>query len=76
MLPVYDAGTEANDEEAANVPDPAAGGEGFNASRNDVDWVRIHPGVISSEDGLTGSALIGSHRFDNPVIKLTLTRTG
>lgn len=75
-VPAYDAGTEANSEDAASVPGPAAGGEGFNALRNDVDWVRVHPGVISSEDGLTGSALDGSHRFDNPVIKLTITRIG
>jgi hypothetical protein len=73
-VPAYDAGTEANSEDAASVPGPAGGGEGFNTLRNDVNWVRVHPGVISFEDGLTGSTLDGSHRFDNPVIKLTITR--
>ena len=76
LIPAYDAGTEANSESAASVPGPAAGGEGFNATRDDVDWVRVHPGVLSSDDGLTGSTLDGSHRFDNPVIKLTISRTG
>ena len=75
MAPAYDAGTEANSESAATVPGPAAGGEGFNAVRDDMDFVRIHPGVISDQDGLAGSALSGDHRWDNPVFKLVVTRT-
>jgi hypothetical protein len=72
--PAYDAGTEANSESAASIPGPAAGGEGFNVSRDDSDTVHIHPGVISSQDGLAGSVLDGSHRWDNPVFKLVVTR--
>lgn len=75
MAPAYDAGTEANSEIAATIPGPAAGGQGFNALRNDMDFVRIHPGVISSQDGLAGSALSGDHRWDNPVFMLVVTRT-
>jgi len=75
MAPTYDAGTEANSESAATIPGPAAGGEGFNVVRDDMDFVRIHPGVISDQDGLTGSALSGDHRWDNPVFKLVVTRT-
>ena len=75
LAPAYDAGTEANSESAATVPGPAAGGEGFNAVRDDSDFVRIHPGVISGQDGLAGSALSGAHRWDNPVFKLVVTRT-
>lgn len=75
MAPAYDAGTEANSESADTVPGPAAGGEGFNAVRDDMDFVRIHPGVISGQDGLAGSALSGVHRWDNPVFKLVVTRT-
>jgi hypothetical protein len=75
MAPAYDAGSEANSESMATVPGPAAGGEGFNAARDDTDAVHVHPGVISSQDGLTGSALVGSHRWDNPVIKVAVTRT-
>lgn len=76
VLPAYDAGTESNSEDAADVPGPAAGGEGFNATRDDSDQVHIHPGVVSAQDGLGGSALDASHRWDNPVVKLTIVRTG
>ncbi|WP_016955236.1 spondin domain-containing protein [Catenovulum agarivorans] len=67
----YDAGTEANDE--INLPGPAAGGEGYNNTRNDVDRVHIHPGVLSNAE-LTGSMLSPEHKFDNPVTKITITR--
>ena len=76
MIPAYDAGTEANSESAATVPGPAAGGEGFNSARDDVDVIHIHPGVISEQDGVADSALTGNHRWDNPVLKLVVTRTG
>jgi hypothetical protein len=75
FLPAYDAGTEANSETAGTVPGPAAGGEGFASARDDVDRIAIHPGVISSQDGLADSALDGSHRWDNPVLMLELIRT-
>lgn len=71
----YDAGTERNSESADTVPGPAAGGTGYLAERDDVDRVHLHAGVISADDGLTGSTLDASHRFDNPVIKITITRT-
>lgn len=70
----YDAGTEANSESAASVPGPAAGGEGYNAVRDDRDTVGGHPGVVSADDGLAGSALAAAHRFDNPVARITVTR--
>ncbi len=69
----YDAGTESNSEAATDVP--GQGGEGFNALRNDRDFVSVHPGVVSMDDGLTGSALDQSHRFDNPAAKIVVTRT-
>lgn len=70
---VYDAGTETNSEAAADVP--GQGGEGFNASRDDRNFVAVHAGVVSMDDGLTGSALDQSYRFDNPVAKIVVTRT-
>jgi hypothetical protein len=70
----YDAGTEGNSETATTVPGPAAGGEGYNSTRDDRDTVGGHPGVISADDGLAGSALAASHRFDNPVARITITR--
>ncbi|MGI2261387.1 spondin domain-containing protein [Shewanella sp. GXUN23E] len=71
----YDAGTEANSEAKGSIPGPADGGEGFNAARDDVNRVHIHPGVISADDGLSDSVLSASHRFDNPVMMVTITRT-
>ncbi|NVK54570.1 MAG: hypothetical protein HWE26_03055 [Alteromonadaceae bacterium] len=74
MLPVLDAGTEANSEAAGTIPGPADDGEGFNSERDDADVVSFHPGVVSGEDGLTLSVLTSAHRFDNPAVKLSITR--
>lgn len=71
----YDSGTEANSEAMGTMPGPADGGEGFNAMRDDGDFVTGHPGVVTSDDGLTTSVLNQSHRFDNPVIAIKITRT-
>lgn len=72
----YDAGTEANSEIAADIPGPAGGGEGFNAARNDAaDRVAMHSGVVSQDDGLSTSDLTEQHRFDNPVMRVSITRT-
>ncbi|GIU48642.1 hypothetical protein TUM4438_30490 [Shewanella sairae] len=71
----YDAGTEANSEAKGTIPGPADGGEGFNPARDDSDKVHGHPGVISADDGLAESVLNASHRFDNPVLLITISRT-
>lgn len=72
---VYDAGTEANTEAASDVPGPAAGGEGFNATRDDIlNLVTIHGGVVTRDDGLATSALTNQHRFLNPVALFTIMR--
>ena len=75
---VYDAGTEANRETKDTIPGPASGtvrGEGYNAQRDDTrDEVRIHAGVISSDDGLEGSVLDQSHRFLNYGMEIRITR--
>jgi len=73
-LHVYDAGSEANSELAGTIPGPADGGIGFDAVRDDIDVVTLHAGVVSQDDGLTTSVLTQAHRFDNPAIKLTITR--
>lgn len=72
LVGVYDAGTEANDEAGASLP--GQGGEGFNATRDDRDFVAVHPGIVSISDGLTTSALDPSHRFDNPAARIVVTR--
>ena len=71
---VYDAGTEANTETAGTMPGPAAGGEGFNAARDDTDFVSIHGGVVTADDGLATSALDESHRWLGAASKITITR--
>lgn len=72
----YDAGTEANTETAATIPGPAGGGEGFNATRDDrANLVTAHAGVVTSDDGLSTSALTHLHRWDNPTAVITVKRT-
>ena len=74
-LPVYDAGTEGNNELAGTIPGPADGGEGYNALRDDVNIVSRHPGVVTQEEGYADSILDSSHRFDSPAAKLVIKRT-
>jgi hypothetical protein len=74
MAHVYDAGTEGNSETAATMPGPAANGEGFNVARDDTNFVSIHAGVVTSDDGLTTSALDESHRWLGAATKITITR--
>ena len=75
-IPVWDSGTEANDESADAIPGPAGGGQGFDASREgDVNFVAIHQGVVTQADGFATSALNESHRFNNPVGLLRVERT-
>lgn|GEM_PF-1484622 len=71
----YDAGTELNDESAAHVPGPACSGEGFNAARSDnANRVTLHPGILSQQDGSAQSCLHTLQRWDNPVVRVMITR--
>lgn len=73
--PVWDSGTEENTETADSIPGPAASGEGFNSSReNDVNKIIFHAGVVSVDDGLSGSILTQAHRFDQPASRIRITR--
>jgi len=73
-LPVYDAGTEANSEEAQTIPGPAGGGEGFNTARDDRNFVTVHNGAVTKDDGLITSALTQAHKWNNPAALLTIER--
>jgi len=73
-MPAYDAGTEANSETGATIPGPAGGGEGYNPVQDDDGFIAVHPGVVSADDGLPDSSLNESHRWDNPVSRITVTR--
>ena len=75
LTKVYDAGTEKNTETSATMPGPAAGGEGFNSDRDDLNVITIHPGVVSTDDGLTGSALNETHRWLNSAAKIVVLRS-
>jgi hypothetical protein len=71
----YDAGTEADTEAAADIPGPAGGGTGFDATRDDqADRVTMHGGIVSRDDGLMTSDLTEQHRFDNPVARISIER--
>ena len=71
----YDAGTEADTEGPGTIPGPADGGEGFNTARDDdADRVSMHAGVVTASDGLPTSVLTEAHRFDNPVLRVRVTR--
>ena len=71
----YDAGTEADSEGPGTIPGPADGGEGFNAvSDDEADRVSMHPGTVTNAAGLASSVLTDQHRFDNPVMAISITR--
>jgi len=72
LLSVYDAGTEDNTESMATLP--GLGGVGFATARDDVNFISIHRGVVTMDDGLTTSGLNESHRFDNPAVKVSIRR--
>jgi len=73
-MPSYDAGTEANTEEASTIPGPAGGGEGFNALRDDRNFVSIHSGAITKDDGLATSALSQDHKWSHPTASVLIER--
>ncbi len=71
----YNAGTEFDDESSSHIPGPVAGGEGFNAARDDViSVVTLHGGVVGQNDGNPDSVLTEANRFDNPVMRVEVTR--
>lgn len=70
----WDAGTEDNTESMGTIPGPADGGEGFNSARSVHDFVAIHNGVVSQDDGLMTSVLNESHRFQSVSSQIILTR--
>jgi len=75
LLPIYDAGTEANSEMSSTIPGPAGGGEGFNAVRDDIaNQVTYHPGVVTDANDYDSSTLDASHLFDQGAIMMEITR--
>ncbi len=70
----YDSGTEGNSESTGTIPGPADGGQGYDEARDDVNFVAMHPGVVSSDDGLSTSVLTQDHKFDNPSVQFIVSR--
>ena len=81
LVPAYDAGTEYNDQNCANIPGPQCGGEGQGSSpgpnENDEGFVHIGNGIheLGDEDVL-GNRLIGPKTYDwrNSVARITVRR--
>ncbi len=75
----YDAGTEVNSEATGTFPGPGLRGVVDVGSENSGDSegsvVTMHNGVITQDDGLPSSILRDINRFDNPVARITVTRT-
>lgn len=67
-VPVYDSGTEVNDELCVNMPGPFCGGEGFNAADGE-GFVHINVGMHDIGD-------LASSQFDwrNPAAKIVIKR--
>jgi hypothetical protein len=81
LVPAYDAGTEYNDQNCANIPGPQCGGagEGHSPGPNEGDegFVHIGNGVheLGDEDAL-GNAIIDPKTYDwrNSVARITVRR--
>ncbi len=77
MLSAYDAGTEANDQNCANMPGPRCGGEGTNLTPSDDDegFVHVSNGFheLGDEDD-QGNEILGPRVYDwrGTVAKVTV----
>lgn len=79
LLSAYDAGTEFNDQNCANIPGLRCGGEGFSEepSENDEGYVYIGNGFHDLGDNDEfGNEILGPLVYDwrNPVAKITVKR--
>ena len=72
MAAAYDAGTEVNDQDCANIPGPDCGGsgEGFNEAGGE-GYVYIGNGFHDLGEGTLGPA---TYDWRNPVAKVTIER--
>ena len=73
--PGYDAGSEANDDDCANIPGPTCGGTGLSAAADtDEGYVHIHRGIQGGVTGLLEGFENAVYDWRNPVAKITITR--
>ncbi|MCB1863322.1 MAG: spondin domain-containing protein [Gammaproteobacteria bacterium] len=66
--PVYDAGSEPNDEACANIPGPVCGGTGPSVEDGE-GYVHIHGGIHG-----IGDLDAASYDWRNPAAKITIKR--
>ena len=75
--PGYDAGSEFNDDDCANIPGPTCGGTALSADADtDEGYVHIHRGIQGPIDGLLDPFKDVVFDWRNPVAKITITRIG
>lgn len=69
----YDAGTEANDQDCANIPGPptVCTGEGYSPVRDDVDFVHVSNGFHELGEGALSPA---EYDWRNPVAIVKIAR--
>jgi hypothetical protein len=78
-VPAFDAGSEANDQNCANIPGPRCGGAGSSPGTNagDEGFVHISNGFheLGSMDDI-GNEILGPLTYDwrNPVATITVRR--
>ena len=74
-LNAHDAGTEANDELAANIPALATGSGATGVSASAEGFVHIHRGSLGDFDGVAGVSDLDARtdRFLNPVASVIVT---
>lgn len=66
---VYDAGSETNDEDCANIPGPVCGGAGESPNDEGEGFVHVHSGIHGIADLSTAN-----YDWRNPAAKVTITR--
>ncbi len=65
----YDAGSEPNDEDCANIPGPTCGGAGPSPDEGGEGYIHVSRGIAGS-DSLTAAG----YDWRNPVARISITR--
>lgn len=76
MVPAYDAGTEANDQNCNNIPGPLCGGVGDDLvpGEGEEGYVHIGNGFHQLEEGNPDVLSPPGYDWRNPVARITVTR--
>jgi hypothetical protein len=66
VVPAYDAGSEPNDEDCANIPGPVCGGEGVSEGGGE-GYVHVHAGIHG-----IGTLAAETYDWRNPVASISI----